>query len=83
MLHISPKKNRQARNWATLTLGVVMKRLIASTLLAACFSTAACSDMDSKHTSLQTIQVSSVHWDELAAASSAAHVTNNGLIMMR
>lgn len=62
-----------------------MKRLItmglALSLALAC--TACAEQKTAKTASLKPIQISSVKWDEVAAASSAAHVTNNNLIMMR
>lgn len=59
-----------------------MKRLLIASLLLA---TAACDNPagDSTARTTRLIQTSAVHWDEVAAASSAASVNNNGLIMMR
>lgn len=63
-----------------------MKRVwIAALFLAPLLGTSACSESvgSSNRASSQLMQVSSVHWEELAAAEGAARVTNNGLIMMR
>lgn len=63
-----------------------MKRLlIAAFLLATLAGTSACTDSagTSKAAETQLMQVSSIHWDEVAAADRAASVNNNGLIMMR
>jgi len=62
-----------------------MKQLLTTAIMAiALMGTAACNDMSTgKTTGLQSMQVSSIRWDEMAAAGTAAHVTNNGLIMMR
>lgn len=60
---------------------MTMQRLIIASLL---LLTAACDTAgETKATQTKLIQTSAVHWDEVAAASSAATVNNNGLIMMR
>ncbi len=61
-----------------------MTRYATMTLLVlVAMGMSACGGMEGKKASLGTMQVSAVHWDEMAAASTAAHVNNNGLIMMR
>ncbi len=58
-----------------------MQRLLIASLL---LLTAACDTPgEGKTTQTKLIPTSAVHWDEVAAASSAASVNNNGLIMMR
>lgn len=57
----------------------VMTVAAVFTLLA----TTACSDSATKTSAFGTMQISAVHWDEMAAATTSAHVSNNGLIMMR
>lgn len=60
----------------------MQRHIIAGLLLAALMGTSACTDRADKADS-GLMQVSSIRWDEIAAASSTAHVNNNGLIMMR
>ena len=45
------------------------------------FMLAACSDAE--QTALKTTPLNQTHWEELAAASTAAVVQNNNLIFMR
>lgn len=59
-----------------MTQGVVV--------LAALLALSACSDTPTHHASItQYEQLSRVDWVEMTAAPTAAHVNNNGLIMMR
>lgn len=51
-------------------------------LIAALMLLSACGEQQTAKAELP-MQVSVLKWDELAAAGSAAHVTNNNLIMMR
>lgn len=85
--HTSPQEIQSEigqQTGLTLLKGMTMTRLItAAALMLSLLGTTACSDTATKHRALTNFQVSSVHWDEMAAASTAAHVTNNGLIMMR
>jgi hypothetical protein len=63
-----------------------MKRLLTTGLmLAAALAATACSDQKTalNLNSHEPMHLSALKWDELAAANSAAVVTNNGLIMMR
>lgn len=61
-----------------------MKRFLTTgLLLATALVFSACSDQKTAFNSDQGLHLSSVKWDELAAANSAAAVTNNSLIMMR
>lgn len=62
-----------------------MKRALTRlALLAMMAATAACSDSrDMAQLSTSTVQLNAVHWDEMAAADTSAHVTNNSLIFMR
>ncbi len=84
--HNIPKNKKAARQGmhaeTRFLTGMTMQRLMIASLL---LLTAACDTAGESKTATQTklIQTSAVHWDEVAAASSAAHVNNNGLIMMR
>lgn len=49
----------------------------------ALLATTACSDTTTKTSAFSNVQVSALHWDEMAAATTTAQVANNGLIMMR
>ena len=57
-----------------------MKGLIA---VAAVLMLAACSESSHKTASFTTTTYEQMNWTEMTAASSAAQVTNNNLIMMR
>lgn len=62
------------------------RRLTTGLLLLALTGMSACSDMSESKTTAsleKSYLVSSVHWDEVAAADTTAHVSNNNLIMMR
>lgn len=64
----------------------MMKRVFtAAFLLATLVGASACTESATikKSANAEFMQVSSIHWDEVAAADNAARVTNNGLIMMR
>lgn len=63
-----------------------MNRLITTAMIAALLGCTACADNQTKTAAAENVkftQLSYVKWDEVTAASSAAHVTNNNLIMMR
>jgi Ni/Co efflux regulator RcnB len=64
---------------------MTMKRLVTGlALIAMMTATVACSDSrDMAQLSTSTVQLNAVHWDEMAAADTSAHVTNNSLIFMR
>lgn len=61
-----------------------MKRLMrASLVLGLALVATACTEPTRSTAHIGTMQLSSIQWEEVAAANSAAHVTNNNLIMMR
>lgn len=90
LAHNTPKNKKatiSAGNWLKLAFkGMTMKRLlIAAFLVATAAGMSACSESTAGAGTAQAqmFQVSSIHWDEVTAADRAAHVNNNGLIMMR
>lgn len=50
---------------------------------AAVLLLAACSDQGGQHAAIRGMEFSQLDWSEMTAAPTAAHVTNNNLIMMR
>lgn len=61
-----------------------MKRLMhVSLMLSLALAATACTEPTSSVSKVNLVQLSSVQWEEVAAANSAASVTNNNLIMMR
>ena len=63
-----------------------MKRFyFAAFLLATLAGLSACTESaaTAKKADKGLMQISSIRWDEVTAADRAAHVNNNGLIMMR